>query len=144
MFQSELRRTIPGFTLRLFWDFHLGGTTMSVDQIARWGFVALVAATFNNSVLASELPSHATLQAMGLGDLQIMTDEEGLSVRGMGALAYGQSFAAVSGPGAAASSVNGYLSQGSHSAAGKNLSFAGIEVQISSGDNGDDGGGYGN
>ena len=113
---------------------------MSVDQIARWGCVALLAAAWNSSALAANgLPSRATLNEMGLGSLQIMSDTEGLSVRGQGAIAYGKSWAVVSGPGASAGSTNGYLSQGSHSAEGENLSFAHVSVK-SSGGHGNNGG----
>jgi hypothetical protein len=117
---------------------------MSVDQIARWGFAALVVAAWNSSAFAAgEMPSRATLNEMGLGSMHIMTDAEGLSVRGQGAIAYGKSWAVVSLPGASAGSTNGYLSEGSHSAEGENLSFAHASVK-SSGGHGSNGGGYGN
>ena len=111
----------------------------------RWGFVAVLAAAWNSSALAANgLPSQATLNEMGLGSLQIMTDAEGLSVRGMGAIAYGKSWAVVSGPGASAGSTNGYLSEGSHSAEGETESFAHIKIKSSGGGHNDMGGGYGN
>ena len=73
---------------------------MSVDQIARWALRGLVAASWNSSAFAANgLPSRATLNEMGIGSLQIMTDTEGLSVRGQGAIAYGKSWAVVSGTG---------------------------------------------
>jgi len=114
---------------------------MSVDHLARWGYAVLVAAVCTGPALAADgLPSQATLKAMGLGDLHIMTDTEGLSVRGMGAIAYGKSWAVVSGPGASAGSTNGYLSEGSHSAEGDNLSFAHVSIKSSGGGHGDNGG----
>src|SRR5262245_43942117 len=114
MFQSNLRRmsseaTRFGFSGIFNWEIR----AMSVEQIARWGCVALLAAAWNSAAFAANgLPSRATLNEMGLGGLQIMSDAEGLAVRGQGAIAYGKSWAVVSAPGASAGSTNGYLSEG--------------------------------
>ena len=89
------------------------------------------------------LPSNETLSAMGLSNLRVMSDREGLAVRGMGyngASANGKSWAAVSGYGASAGSQNGYSVHGKYKASGENESYAGIEVKQSGGSHG---GGYG-
>ena len=76
-------------------------------------------------------PARRTLAAMGLSDLRVMSDSEGLAVRGLGwsgSSAYGQSFAVVSTKGAVAGSTNGYKSSGKKVAGGANFSFAAVEV----------------
>jgi hypothetical protein len=86
-------------------------------------------------------PSDATLAAMGLSELRVMSDSEGLNIRGLGyngASAYGQSFAVVSSHGATAGSTNGYNAKGKYVAAGHNNSYAGVEVETGGGH----GGGY--
>ena len=101
--------------------------------------------TTSQALAACGLPSDTTLAAMGLSDLRVMSDSEGLAIRGLGfngASAYGKSFAVVSSHGATAGSVNGYNANGKYVAAGHNNSYAGIEVE--SGDGHDNGGGYGN
>jgi hypothetical protein len=116
------------------------------------GLVAMVCAP----VSAADRPSQATLAAMGLSGMSVMSDVEALNIRGMGfsghskkgkgkskssARAWGSSFARVSGHGAEAGSQNGYDSQGRHFAAGANLSFAG--KLIVSGGGGGGGGDWG-
>jgi hypothetical protein len=81
-------------------------------------------------------PSDSTLAAMGLADLNVISDDAGLAVRGhgfFGAKAYGQSFAAVAAKGGIASSTNGYFAKGNKYAGGDNFSFAGVEVKQSGG-----------
>ena len=98
---------------------------------------------------ANGRPSSETLSAMGLSDLQVMSDAEGLSVRGMGwygASAAGKSFAVVSAYGATAGSTNSYNAKGKYKASGENESYAGVEVKQSGGHgggHGSSGGGYG-
>lgn len=84
-------------------------------------------------------PSNETLSAMGLADLQVMSDTEGLSVRGMGwygASASGKSFAAVAAYGAMAGSTNSYNAKGKYKAGGDTESYAGVEVKQSGGHGG--------
>jgi hypothetical protein len=109
--------------------------------------LALVVASLlaaSQGFAATGRPDDATLAAMGLSGLNVISDDAGLAVRGFGyngAKAYGQSFAVVASHGAAAGSTNGYDAKGKKKAAGANLSFASVEVK-SGGNHG--GGGYGN
>jgi hypothetical protein len=99
------------------------------------------------ALAASGRPSDATLAAMGLADLRVMTDSEGLAVRGLGyngASAYGKSFAVVASHGAIAGSTNGYKASGKYKASGHNISFAKVEVETESDHGGGNNGGYGN
>ncbi len=120
---------------------------MKVCQLGLLVVALIVGAQLGASqaLAASGLPSDTTLAAMGLSDLRVMSDSEGLTVRGLGyngASAYGKSFAAVSSHGATAGSTNGYNAKGKYVAAGHNNSYAGIEVETGGGH--DNGGGYGN
>ena len=117
---------------------------MKVCQLAVLVAALVIGALAANSpVLAAEgVPSDATLAAMGLSGLNVISDSEGLAVRGMGwTSAYGQSFAVVSIKGATAGSTNGYKASGKKQASGENFSFAGVEVKHGGGHGG---GGYGN
>jgi hypothetical protein len=90
---------------------------------------------------------------MGLGGLAVMSDEESMSIRGMGyqggkrssASVFGNSFATIDTPIGGAHSENGYTAEGKHSAKGSNKSFAGVAVTIDlpGGHGGKPGGGYG-
>jgi hypothetical protein len=112
--------------------------------------VGLIAASSANSIAAG-LPDRQTLDAMGLGGLIAMSDDEAMMVRGQGfkgkssAVAYGASFARISGHGGSAGSVNGYNAKGKHLAGGANESEAGIVIIKSGrkGGHGGGGGGYG-
>jgi hypothetical protein len=113
---------------------------------------ALVAAS--PTFAADGRPSNATLAAMGLADLNVISDDAGLAVRGFGffgAKAYGQSFAVVATKGGAAGSNNGYFATGKKYASGDNFSYAKVEVTKSGGHKGGGkkgggnmGGSYGN
>lgn len=108
---------------------------MKVCQLA---LVAAALLAASSAFAADGRPSDTTLAAMGLSGLNVISDDDGLAVRGFGyngASAYGQSFAVVATNGAAAGSTNGYKASGKKKAAGANLSFAGVEVK--------QGGGYG-
>jgi len=93
------------------------------------------------------MPSQATLRAMGLSGMQVMSDREAMGVRGMGyyssrekpkAIAFGISYAKVSGHyGSRAGTVDVFFAKGKHYAAGAHGSIAG-KVIISF-----DGGGHG-
>jgi hypothetical protein len=104
--------------------------------------VALITGTLmgaSQALAADGRPSQTTLASMGLADLHVMTDSEGLAVRGLGyygASAAGKSWASIAGYGASAGSVNSYNAKGKYVAGGRNESEAGLEVKTS--------GGYGN
>lgn len=80
----------------------------------------------------------ATLSAMGLGDVQVMSESEAMEVRGMGyrgprprrsmALAFGISFAEIGTDGylggGDAGTLDGFLSYGNNYAAGEHISEA--------------------
>lgn len=115
----------------------------------------LAALLASSQVFAAEgRPSSSTLAAMGLADLNVISDDAGLAVRGhgfFGAKAYGQSFAAVAAKGGIAGSTNGYFAKGKKYAGGDNFSFAGVEVKQYGGhkggghkSGGKKGGSYGN
>ena len=84
------------------------------------------------------MPSQATLRAMGLSGMQVMSDREAMGVRGMGyyssrekpkAIAFGISYAKVSGHyGARAGTIDGFFAKGKHYAAGAHGSIAGKVV----------------
>ncbi len=101
-------------------------------KVCQLGLLVVALAAASQAVAADGQPSDATLAAMGLSDLRVMTDSEGLAVRGMGfggAWAYGQSFAAVSTKFGSAASKNGYSAEGKYKAGGENSSYAGVEVK---------------
>jgi hypothetical protein len=105
---------------------------MKVCQLGLIVAALVVAGMTGVSQAADGRPSDATLAAMGLADLNVMSDSESLSVRGLGwsgSSAYGQSFAVVASNGAVAGSKNGYNASGKKVAGGSNLSFAEVEVK---------------
>ncbi len=119
---------------------------MKVFQLGLLVVALLVGAPMGaaQALAASGRPSDATLAAMGLSDLRVMSDGEGLAVRGLGyngASAYGKSFAVVASHGAIAGSTNSYKASGKYKASGHNLSFAEVEVEVES--EGGHGGGHG-
>ena len=84
-------------------------------------------------------PSTSTLQAMGLGGMQIISDTEAMSVRGMGyytpyygkkniAIAHGTSYAHVHGKGGKAGTKDGFYAEGNYYAKGKHGSKAKIVI----------------
>jgi len=104
---------------------------MKVCQLGLLAAALVAVGMISASQAAEGQPSGATLAAMGLSDLRVMSDSEGLAVRGLGwsgSSAYGQSFAVVATKGAVAGSTNGYKSSGKKVAGGANLSFAAVEV----------------
>jgi hypothetical protein len=74
-------------------------------------------------------PSRQALEQMGLGSLAVLSDEEGLAVRGHGfqssAMAFGNSFATFNGMGGGSHSQDAYAASGKHFAKGHSFSFAG-------------------
>jgi len=110
-------------------------------KVCQLGLLVMAMMGTSQAQAADGRPSDATLTAMGLSDLHVMTDREGLTVRGLGfhgASAYGQSFAVVSTLFGSAGSFNGYQASGKHKASGENFSFAGVEIKT-----GGSHGGYG-
>ena len=80
-------------------------------------------------------PSRQALEAMGLGSLVVMSDDEAMAVRGQGFMGgvqsyvrvTGSSFATFNGPnGDGSHSENSYFAEGKHDAKGSNFSFAGV------------------
>jgi hypothetical protein len=97
---------------------------------------ALVVALMVSSASAADAVSKSTLASMGLSSMQVMSDNDGLAVRGKGTSAsvWGQGTADYLGQ----TSTNGYRASSSHwsgpsSAGGNNLSVAGtVKVRFSS------------
>src|SRR5262249_47942168 len=77
-------------------------------------------------------PSRATLEAMGLGSLVVLNDEDASSVRGQGytggsyVRVTGSSFATIGGPDGGAHDENSYFAEGKHGAEGSTSSYAGV------------------
>jgi hypothetical protein len=115
-------------------------------KVCQLGLLVAAALFASHVWAANGRPSNETLNEMGVGNLQVMSDAEGLNVRGMGwtgSSAGGASFAAVSAYGGNAASFNYYSASGKHKAAGQNNSYAGVEVKKSGGGHGGSGGGHG-
>jgi hypothetical protein len=117
---------------------------MKVNLLKWCVFVVVVLAGRQTAVFAEDgAPSDSTLSQMGLSGLAIMSDDEAMDVRGEGfgsggssASAWGSSFANVETPFGSAGSENGYSAHGKHEADGSNLSFAGVEITSSGGNDG--------
>jgi hypothetical protein len=111
---------------------------------------ASLLATLSSAAQAEQgMPSQATLRAMGLSGMQVISDRDALNIRGMGyqkshskAIAFGASYAKVNGKGAEAGTVDGYYAEGKHYAGGAHGSIAG-KVVITKGGKGGHGGGGG-
>jgi hypothetical protein len=104
----------------------------------------VVAMGASQALAAGGLPSQATLSAMGLAELRVMSDSEGLAIRGLGysgASAAGKSWASIAGYGAAAGSVNSYNAKGKYLAGGRNESEAELEIKVGDNHNNHGGGG---
>jgi hypothetical protein len=98
--------------------------------------VFAIVAAMSSVSWAAERPSQQVLADMGLDGLAVMTDSEGMAVRGLGYSgtgAFGWGFAAVAGYGGSAGSTNGYSAKGPHKSYGANSSVAGIEITQSGG-----------
>lgn len=66
----------------------------------------------------------ASLEAMGLGGIRVMTRDDSEQLRGQGAIVFGRSYAFQKGLFGSASSVNGYKASGKSIAFGTNFSTA--------------------
>jgi hypothetical protein len=114
---------------------------MKAIQLKQCALAAAILAGWQAAAVAdSGRPSPATLEAMGLSGMYVMSDVDAMAVRGLGfgshAEVWGVSFAGVSGQGAQAGSTNGYKASGKHHAVGANLSFAELEITHSGGGHG--------
>jgi len=94
-------------------------------------------------------PSRATLEAMGLGSLHVISDDAATAVRGHGyqgggsyVRVTGNSFATIEGPDGGSHSENSYFAEGKHKAKGNNSSYAGVTNTWGGGGK-PGGGGYG-
>lgn len=97
-----------------------------------------IAAVLSSAMARAEdgRPSRQAMQAMGLGSLVVMSDDDAMGVRGMGFMGggtksvvrvSGSSFATFNGPnGDGSHSENSYFAEGKHDAKGSNFSFAGV------------------
>lgn len=106
---------------------------MSVRWIELCVVLSLVAASAAAARAESGRPSRATLQAMGLGSLNVISDEAATAVRGHGyqgggsyVRVTGSSFATIEGPDGGSHSENSYFAEGKHKAKGTNSSYAGV------------------
>ncbi len=97
--------------------------------------VASVSATVSAGEVAGAVPA-ATLNSMGFGGVEIMSDDAGLAVRGKGTYAYvwGSSAAVYRGRNGGARANNNYEAGSEHyrggsSAIGGSLSFAGNKTR---------------
>lgn len=105
-------------------------------QFVGLGLMMVVAALTVSDVRAENgRPSRQTLQAMGLGSLVEMSDDDAMGVRGQGyqggssVAVSGNSFATINGgPLGGAHSENAYSADGTHMASGSNSSYAGVAV----------------
>jgi hypothetical protein len=76
-----------------------------------------------------------SLAKMGLAGMQVMTDDQGMQVRGTSiAVVAGGSIAFIGGEGGGAASVNTYFAAGHKTASGNNVSFAVSGTISTSGD----------
>jgi len=107
--------------------------------------LALVIALSSSAQAENGTVNSATLQAMGLGGMQVMSDSQAMNVRGMGwfnnksaSLAFGGSYAnvgsiAIQGQGLqglGAGSIDGYIADGRFMAEGSHLSEAGHSTTV--------------
>ena len=100
----------------------------------------VIIATMTATTFAADLAvSKATLTSMGLGKMQLLSDNDGLAIRGMGTSAsvWGEGTATFDKGPFYATETTGYKASASHhkgssSAEGKNLAFAG-KVRIDAG-----------
>jgi hypothetical protein len=125
-----------------------------------WALSVVSLVAFSPVIYAQGQPSKSDLQQMGLGGMTIVSDEEGMAVRGMGygmgpsgyssAKASGNSFATINlGDLGGAHSENSYSASGKNKAGGDNFSFAGVSISSTTSNGGHKppkggNGGYGN
>ena len=117
---------------------------MRTRQIVGLGLVLAIGVFVAQATTAraeSGRPSRQMMEAMGLGSLVVISDDEAMAVRGHGykgggshVSVSGNSFATVNGgPLGGAHSENAYSADGKHKASGSNLSYAGVaDIWVSS------------
>lgn len=128
---------------------------MMVQSLKRHFFASAMVVSLATAAGAQQgLPSRATLEAMGLGGLEILSDGQALAVRGSGykdsgngggstwATAAGKSWASAASGHKSAASTNSYYVKANDYAFGKTFSHAGVSSKKSghSGKNGHGGG----
>jgi hypothetical protein len=112
-------------------------------NVGKWGVglvaIAAIAALGQVAQAAEGRPSQDVLEQMGLGGIVMMSDDEGMAVRGLGfkgghssVRVFGNSTATINTKNGTAHSENGYVAEGRHFAAGANGSVAGV-IHISKG-----------
>lgn len=122
---------------------------MRVRRIELCVMLGLVVAGASRAQAENGRPSRATLEAMGLGSLNVISDEAATSVRGHGyqggsyVRVTGNSFATIGGPDGGSHSENSYFAEGKHKAKGNNSSYAGVADIWVGGMPGGGGPGYG-
>jgi hypothetical protein len=94
---------------------------------------ALVVLAGSSAMAADGRVSHQSLSKMGLSGMQVMSDAQGMAVRGQFAIASGTSFAIQFGGGGVAGSVNTSTGVGNKSASQSNFSVAGQTEIVSVG-----------
>ena len=95
---------------------------------------------FANAVKADNgAIDNATLSAMGLGGVEVISDQEAMKVRGQGffvgtsaALAFGASFSTIDSPFGATGTVDGFFADGRYHAAGSHQSESVASLTTSS------------
>lgn len=112
---------------------------------------SMFAALANVAQAEQGAPNQATLRAMGLYGMTVLSDRDAMDVRGMGyhgkkssskVVTFGASYAKVKSHGAEAGTVDGYYAEGKHYAKGVHGSVAGkVTVEVSGGGHGGGGGG---
>jgi hypothetical protein len=91
--------------------------------------VALMIALSGSAMADNGAISSAKLNAMGLGGIELMSDADAMQIRGQGfSLAFGISYATISGRGASAGTLDGYLAKGRFMAMGEHYSEAGTSM----------------
>jgi len=105
---------------------------MSVRWIELYVVASLVILGSPAARAESGRPSRATLEAMGLGSLVVISDNAASAVRGHGykggsyVRVTGNSWATIEGPDGGSHSENSYFAEGKHKAKGSNSSYAGV------------------
>lgn len=105
---------------------------MNIRWIGLCVVMGLVAESASMARADEGRPSRAALEAMGLGSLVVMSDDDASAVRGQGYMGgsyvrvTGSSFATIEGPDGGSHSENSYFAEGKHKAKGHNSSYAGV------------------
>ena len=94
--------------------------------------VALMIALSGSAKAENGAIDRATLNAMGLAGINLLSDDAAMEIRGLGykpgSLAFGISYAKTGGKGGSAGTLDGFLAKGRYMAMGEHLSEAGTSV----------------